>query len=151
MPSSSAPVSAARAMTRPLARINPTATGVSPALTTRIATVSAQRVTTRPAISASSDDGSMIATVATAIPAGPAIRQPIRLTSRMFGPGAAWETANRCAKVASSIQPSTVTTCRWISGSTALAPPIATSDNAANVVAIDASIAVMAAPPPPRS
>ena len=46
----------------------------------------------------------------------------------MFGPGAACAIANRSANCRSVIQPETSTAWRCISGTTAIAPPIANSE-----------------------
>src|SRR5260221_14738731 len=53
-----------------------------------------------------------------------------RLTTRIFGPGAAWASANRSANCAPLIHPCTSTTPRCISGSTVIAPPTAISERA---------------------
>ena len=92
------------------ASIRPSATGTSPRFRVRSAGRLDQCAIARPMAHASSDGGGVMAIVAISSPGSPATRQPIRLTSRMLGPGATCEIANSSAKPALLIQPCASTT-----------------------------------------
>src|ERR1700722_8522193 len=73
-----------------------------------------------------------MAAVVTIAPGAPAIKCPSSATNITFGPGAACAIAYNSPNWRSVSQPWISTIWRCISGTTALAPPIANSDNTAN-------------------
>src|SRR6266568_3431401 len=145
--------SADSVMRYPPASISPTVTGTRPASTaTRHGAWRKRRqICETPKVSR--HEGPHTAAVATRAPASPATFQPIRLTTRMFGPGEAWASAKRSANCAPLIQPWTSTTLRCISGSTVTAPPTASSDRMEKSTASWArgpSLTLLSRTPPPR-
>ena len=87
--------------------------------------------------------GPKIEAVATIAPQKPATCQPIRVTSSEPGPGAMREIAKVFTNWASVIQWCTLTTCRWMSATTACPPPIVTRESGAKTVKRSQSCFIM--------
>ena len=114
-----------------LAMISPAVTGCNPACAALRHAASLNRYQTSETRYVSTEDGPAIAPVVTNAPQNPPTRHPTRLTTIMFGPGAAWANANSAANCCAVIQWCTSTTWRCISGITPLAPPNASSESCA--------------------
>src|SRR6185437_341407 len=81
-----------------LAMISPAVTGFSPFWIALRHSASLKRYQTPATSNVRMDDGSSTEPVVTSAPATPATRQPTRLTTIMFGPGAACASAYSAAK-----------------------------------------------------
>src|SRR6267154_2560847 len=127
--------SAERVMRYPPASIRPTVTGTRPSSTDARRRAPRKRCQILETAKVSTHEGPHTAAVATTAPARPATFQPMRLTTRIFGPGAAWASAKSSANCAPLIHPCTSTTLRCISGSTVIAPPTAISERTEKSIA----------------